>query len=99
MRFTQPIEALEAQDEALRKQVNGLTQSQKKRYFAEQARQLKDPDTYAALNWAVLRGISSSLLAKVPVVYRRMYIIGNRHYWRSDESAVFRSDFGWLSAI
>ncbi|OOE71738.1 hypothetical protein [Salinivibrio kushneri] len=64
MRFTQPIEALEAQEEALRKQVNGLTQSQKKRYFAEQSRQLKDPDTYAALNWAFLGGFHHLYLRK-----------------------------------
>ncbi|SIN81731.1 hypothetical protein [Salinivibrio sp. ES.052] len=64
MRFTQPIEALDAQEEALRKQVNGLTQSQKKRYFAEQTRQLKDPDTYAALNWAFLGGFHHLYLRK-----------------------------------
>jgi hypothetical protein len=64
MRFTQPIEALEAQEEELKQQVNGLTQRQKKRYFAEQTRQLKDPDTYAVLNWAFLGGFHHLYLRK-----------------------------------
>ncbi|OOE73089.1 MULTISPECIES: hypothetical protein [Salinivibrio] len=64
MRFTQPIEALEAQETELKQQVNGLTQSQKKRFFAEQSRQLKDPDTYAALNWGFLGGIHHLYLRK-----------------------------------
>lgn len=64
MRITQPWQELKTQEALLRDQVNGLTPSQKKRYFAEQTRQLKDPDTYAVLNWAFLGGFHHLYLRK-----------------------------------
>lgn len=64
MRFWEPIEQLEAKEDALRQQVNALPESQRKQYYAELAKQLKDPDTYAALNWLFLGGIHHFYLRK-----------------------------------
>ncbi|TKB52004.1 hypothetical protein [Ferrimonas aestuarii] len=57
MQLLQPIEVIEQQEELMRAQVNALPAAQRKQYFVEQSKQLKDPDTYATLNWLFLGGI------------------------------------------
>ncbi|KLV09070.1 membrane protein [Photobacterium aquae] len=64
---SESIEALEVKEEQLRSLVADLPQEQRKRFFAEQAKQLKDPDTYAALNWLFLGGFHHLYLRKYAI--------------------------------
>lgn len=64
MRLFEPIEQLERKEEALRQQVNLLPESQKKDFYSRQSTNLKDPDTYAALNWFFLGGFHHCYLGK-----------------------------------
>lgn len=56
MRLFEPIEHLEKNEEQLRSQVNSLPENQKKKFYELQSKKLKDPDTYATLNWFFLGG-------------------------------------------
>ncbi|KJY93702.1 hypothetical protein [Vibrio neptunius] len=64
MRLFEPIEQLEKNEELLRKQVNSLPENQKKEFFERQSKKLKDPDTYATLNWFFLGGFHHCYLGK-----------------------------------
>ena len=64
MQYLQPWDELEDQEEQLRSRVNALTTEQKKNYYRQQAVQLKDPDTYASLNWLFLGGFHHLYLKK-----------------------------------
>ncbi|CAM3173431.1 hypothetical protein [Vibrio rarus] len=64
MRLFETIEQLEQKEEQLRKQVKLLPESQKKEFYRSQSQQLKDPDTYATLNWFFLGGIHHCYLGK-----------------------------------
>ncbi|MGD8233677.1 hypothetical protein [Vibrio sp. TRT 1302] len=64
MRLFEPIEKLEVNEELLRKQVNSLPDAQKKEFYHRQSKQLKDPDTYATLNWFFLGGFHHCYLGK-----------------------------------
>ncbi|WP_394147185.1 TM2 domain-containing protein [Shewanella atlantica] len=64
MRLLEPIEQLEQNEELLRKQVNSLPEAQKKEFYKRQSKKLKDPDTYATLNWFFLGGIHHLYLGK-----------------------------------
>ncbi|WP_108946735.1 hypothetical protein [Shewanella halifaxensis] len=64
MQYLQPWDDLEDQEEQLRSRVNALTTEQKKNYYRQQAVQLKDPDTYASLNWLCLGGFHHLYLKK-----------------------------------
>lgn len=64
MRLFEPIEQLEKNEELLRSQVNALPESQKKEFFDRQSKHLKDPDTYATLNWFFLGGFHHCYLGK-----------------------------------
>ncbi|BDR13214.1 hypothetical protein [Vibrio sp. STUT-A11] len=64
MRLFEPIEQLEQNEELLRKQVNSLPESQKKEFYERQSKKLKDPDTYATLNWFFLGGFHHCYLGK-----------------------------------
>ncbi len=57
MRLLEPLEQLEKNEELLRKQVNSLTEAQKKEFYQIQSTKLKDPDTYATLNWFFIGGL------------------------------------------
>ena len=48
-------EQLRDEEETLRKQIRELTPEQRKEYFRLEGEQIKDPDTYAVLNWFVNR--------------------------------------------
>ena len=64
MRLFEPIEQLEKQEELLRSQVNSLPEHQKKEFYERQSKSLKDPATYATLNWFILGGFHHSYLGK-----------------------------------
>lgn len=64
MRLFEPIEQLEKNEEILRKQVSSLPESQKKEFYELQSQKLKDPDTYATLNWFFLGGFHHCYLGK-----------------------------------
>ncbi|GLR05412.1 TM2 domain-containing protein [Vibrio hyugaensis] len=67
MRLLEPLEELEKKEEYLRQQVNTLPDEQRKAYFKELKLRLKDPDTYAALNWFFLGGVHHFYLGKYPL--------------------------------
>ncbi|PKI12822.1 hypothetical protein [Colwellia sp. 12G3] len=56
--------SLRQEEEQLREQIAELSNEQKKRYYALEVAQVKDPDTYAALNWAFLAGLHHFYLGK-----------------------------------
>ncbi|MCF7484258.1 hypothetical protein L3V31_21465 [Vibrio sp. J1-1] len=64
MRLFEPIEQLEQKEELLRSQVNSLPETQKKEFYERQSKKLKDPDTYATLNWFFLGGFHHCYLGK-----------------------------------
>lgn len=43
--------------ESLRHKVEGLSSAQRAEYYAHYSRAIKDPDTYAVLNWVFLAGL------------------------------------------
>ena len=57
-------ENLRQEEEMLREEIAKLTPAQKKHYYALEVAQVKDPDTYAALNWAFLAGLHHFYLGK-----------------------------------
>ncbi|MGF1686582.1 hypothetical protein L4C36_07780 [Photobacterium japonica] len=67
MSRSESMEALEEKEEQLRFLVAALPDKQRKQYFAEQSKQLKDPDTYAALNWLFLGGFHHLYLRKYSI--------------------------------
>ncbi|MDO6707207.1 hypothetical protein [Photobacterium sp. 1_MG-2023] len=64
MRLFEPLEELEKKEELFRQQVNALPDEQKKAFYQIQSQKLKDPDTYAALNWFFLGGFHHCYLGK-----------------------------------
>lgn len=64
MSLFESIENLERNEELLRKQVSLLPESQRKEFYKRQSEELKDPDTYAALNWLFLGGFHHCYLGK-----------------------------------
>ncbi len=64
MRWFEPMEQLEKNEELLRKQVSLLPEPQRKEFYKRQSEALKDPDTYAALNWLFLGGFHHCYLGK-----------------------------------
>ncbi len=64
MGLFEPIEQLETNEELLRRQVSSLPENKKKEFYALQSKKLKDPDTYATLNWFFLGGFHHCYLGK-----------------------------------
>lgn len=64
MAIRQSWQELDDQDEALRQQINALGDEQRRDFYREQSACLKDPDTYAALNWLFLGGFHHLYLRK-----------------------------------
>ena len=64
MRIFKLWEQLEKNEDLLRQRVNELPEEKKKIYYQLQATKLKDPDTYAALNWFFLGGFHHLYLGK-----------------------------------
>lgn len=71
---------VDAQEEQIRQQVNNLPDAAREQFYLKFKQQVKDPDTYAVLNWcffagahhfylgAWLRGIINLLVAAVGIV-------------------------------
>lgn len=64
MSIFEPLQTLEKNEELFRQQLNGLSKEQRKAFYEVQSQKLKDPDTYAALNWLFLGGIHHLYLRK-----------------------------------
>lgn len=64
MQLFEPLDQLEQKEDRLRQQVSSLPEKQKKVYYKEQSQKLKDPDTYASLNWFFLGGFHHCYLGK-----------------------------------
>lgn len=56
--------SLRQEEEHLRAQIAQLSREQKQYYYALEVAQVKDPDTYAALNWAFIAGLHHFYLGK-----------------------------------
>jgi TM2 domain-containing membrane protein YozV len=57
-------EMLRQEEEALREQIYQLPAEQKKQFYSLEVAQVKDPDTYAALNWAFVAGLHHFYLGR-----------------------------------
>ncbi|MDV6315736.1 TM2 domain-containing protein [Idiomarina sp. HP20-50] len=57
-------EQLRDEEEALRTKIRELTPEQRKEYYRLEGQRLKDPDTYAVLNWFVMAGLHHFYLGK-----------------------------------
>lgn len=55
---------LKAEEERLRTAVRELSESQRKYYTSHRTKRLKDPDTYAALNWFFIIGLHHMYLGE-----------------------------------
>ncbi|MGF1689888.1 hypothetical protein [Photobacterium kagoshimensis] len=56
--------ALKQQEDDLRGQIRQLTDAQRKQYYQLEVDQVKDPDTYAVLNWFFVVGLHHFYLGK-----------------------------------
>lgn len=57
-------EQVEQEEELIRIEINALSNSNKKEFYASVKKKIKDPDTYAALNWFFVTGIHHFYLGK-----------------------------------
>lgn len=57
-------EAVKAEEEALRLAVSRLPDQKRAHYFRRFNREVKDPDTYAVLNWLLLAGLHHFYLGR-----------------------------------
>jgi len=57
-------DCLRQEEEQLRENISQLTDEQRKQYYVLEVEQVKDPDTYAVLNWAFLAGLHHFYLGK-----------------------------------
>jgi len=64
MSLLQNKEQLRLEENQLREKIAVLSVEQKRQYYAQELQQIKDPDTYAALNWAFVAGLHHFYLGK-----------------------------------
>jgi TM2 domain-containing membrane protein YozV len=64
MGLIQNKEQLRTEENQLREQIAVLSVEQKRQYYAQELQHIKDPDTYAALNWAFVAGLHHFYLGK-----------------------------------
>lgn len=57
-------QAVDAEEERLRELASELTDAQRKDFYQQMSRELRDPDTYAALNWFFLTGLHHFYLGR-----------------------------------
>lgn len=57
MNIFESTRQLENKENSLRYQVQALDETRRRYFFDEQSQRVKDPDTYAVLNWFFLGGI------------------------------------------
>ncbi len=58
------IQTIQDQEESIRKQVRDLPDSKRVEFFRRSEQQLKDPDTYAVLNYLFVAGLHHFYLGK-----------------------------------
>lgn len=82
------MDQLKQQEEQLRKQVAELATEQKKQYFSLEEKRIKDPDTYAVLNYFFLAGLHHFYLGKTlfGVINLIAMLVG----------ILFIESFGWI---
>ncbi|GLP95787.1 TM2 domain-containing protein [Paraferrimonas sedimenticola] len=59
------LEQVEAEKNALEREVNQLTDETRARYYKQLKDQIKDPDTYAVLNYLFIAGLHHFYLGKL----------------------------------
>ncbi|MDW6091347.1 TM2 domain-containing protein [Vibrio rhizosphaerae] len=64
MNWLEPQEQLETREEQLRKQINALSDTERKAFYHEQSKLIKDPDNYAVLNYFFLGGVHHLYLGR-----------------------------------
>lgn len=57
-------ETIEREEEALRQRARELSDDKRAEFFRESSRAIRDPDTYAALNWGAPAGIHHFYLGR-----------------------------------
>lgn len=57
-------EQLRLEENQLREQIASLSVEQKRKYYAQELQYIKDPDTYAAMNWIFIAGLHHFYLGK-----------------------------------
>jgi len=57
-------EGLKQEENQLREQISSLSLTHKRQYYSQELQKIKDPDTYAALNWAFVAGLHHFYLGK-----------------------------------
>ena len=55
---------VDEQEEALRQRIGRLSDAHRQRFYARVKKEIKDPDTYAALNWFFVTGLHHFYLGK-----------------------------------
>lgn len=60
------FEQLRDEEEALRRQIRQLSDTQRKAYYRREGQRLKDPDTYAVLNYFFIAGLHHFYLGNRP---------------------------------
>jgi len=58
-------EEVDAQEEAIRLRVRKLSDTKRKEYFHRLKKEVKDPDTYAGLNWLFVAGLHHFYLGRI----------------------------------
>jgi hypothetical protein len=64
MGLTQDKIQLRIEESQLRDRVAALSVQEKKQYYAQELQYIKDPDTYAALNWIFVAGLHHFYIGK-----------------------------------
>jgi TM2 domain-containing membrane protein YozV len=57
-------EEVEAEEESLRKAIRELSEDRKAEFYRQAGKAVKDPDTYAALNWFFIAGLHHFYLGR-----------------------------------
>lgn len=58
-------EKIEQQEEKIREEINQLSDDQRRKFYAIVKKRIKDPDTYAVLNWFFVAGLHHFYLGRV----------------------------------
>lgn len=69
-------ETVKQHEEALRLQVRQLDEPQRKQFYHQFNQQMKDPDTYAVLNYLFLAGLHHFYLGKMARGWLNFFVFG-----------------------
>ncbi len=70
------LESVKQHEEALRLQVRQLDDPQRKQFYHQFNQQMKDPDTYAVLNYLFLAGLHHFYLGKMSRGWLNLLVFG-----------------------